>query len=167
MHLTPHLTVDELRQRYTAATSSAEARRYHARWLIAHGHTAQATAELVGLSDTWVRTLVQRYIQAGPTGLRAGRAHNRGHAPLLPPDQQQALFQALQAPPLDGGSWTGRTVAAWITRQTGIPTQPQRGGEDLRRLGCSTHAPRPRHVEAATAAEQATWKKRFSSAATR
>ncbi len=167
IHLAPHLTAEELGQFYKAATSSAAARRYHALWLIAQGHTAKATAALVGLSDKWVRTLVQRYNQAGPSGLGHGRAHNPGRAPLLTPDKQQALFQALQAPPHEGGIWTGRKVAAWIKRQTGITTHPQRGWEYMRRLGFSTQAPRPRHAEAATAEEQATWKKTFASTSLR
>ena len=158
--------MDELGQRYKAATRSAEARRYHALWLIAQGHTAKVTAGLIGLSDKWVRTLVQRYNQAGPAGLRDGRADNPGRAPLLTPDQQLTLFQALQAPPEEGGLWTGRKVAAWIKRETGITTHPQRGWEYLRRLGFSTQAPRPRHVEAATPEAQASWKKTFTSAST-
>ncbi len=165
IHLAPHLTVDELGQRYKAATSGVQARRYHARWLIAQGHTATA-AGLIGLSDKWVRTLVQRYNHAGPAGLQDGRADTPGHAPLLTPDQQQSLFQALQAPPLEGGIWTGRKVAAWIKRETGITTHPQRGWEYIRRLGFSTQVPRPRHLEAATPEEQATWKQTFSSALT-
>ncbi len=164
IHLVSHLTVDELGQRYKTAQSSAEARRYHVLWLIAQGHTAKAAAELIGLSDKWVRTLVQRYNETGPAGLRDGRADNPGHAPLLSPDQQHALFQVLQAPPFEGGIWTGRKVAAWIKRETGITTHPQRGWEYMRRLGFSPQVPRPRHSEAATAEEQATWKKTFSSA---
>ncbi len=150
IHLALHLTMDELGQRYKAAQSSAEARRYHALWLIAQGHTAKAAAGLIGLSDKWVRTLVKRYNETGPAGLRDGRATNPGPAPLLRPDQQHALFQALQAPPDEGGIWTGQKVAAWMQRETGITTDPQRGWAYMRRLGFSAQAPRPRQIEAAT-----------------
>lgn len=52
------------------------------------GQTAKAAAALVGLSDKWVRTLVQRYNQDGLAGLADRRADNPGKAPLLDPVQQ-------------------------------------------------------------------------------
>jgi len=159
IQLAPHLTVDELSERYKTAATVADGRRYHALWLIAQGHTAKAAAALTGLSDKWVRTLVQRYNGAGPAGLRDTRADNPGAAPLLSTELQQTLFQALQRPPPDGGLWTGRKVAAWITRQTGIATHPQRGWEYLRRLGYRVQTPRPRHARAATPEQQTAWKK--------
>lgn len=163
IHLTPHLTVDELGQRYKTAETAAEARRYHALWLIAQGHTAKDAAALIGLSSKWVGILVQRYNQHGPAGLRDTRADNPGAAPLLSPELQQTLFQALQAPPSEGGIWTGRKVAAWIKRQTGITTHPQRGWEYMRRLGFSTQTPRPRNAQAASDEQQSAWKKNSAS----
>ncbi len=157
--LAPHLSLDEVGQRYMTAETVAEARRYHALWLIAQGHTAKDAAALIGLSSKWVGILVQRYNQHGPAGLRDTRADNPGAAPLLSPELQQTLFQALQAPPAEGGIWTGRKVAAWIKRTTGITTHPQRGWEYMRRLGFTTQAPRPRHAQAASAEQQTTWKK--------
>ena len=151
-------------QRYKTAATVAEARRYHALWLIAQGHTAKDAAALIGLSSKWVRTLVQRYNQDGPPGLRDTRADNPGAAPLLSPELQQTLFAALQAPPLEGGRWTGRKVAAWIKRQTGITTYPQRGWEYMRRLGFSVQTPRPRHAQAASPEQQTAWKKSSTSA---
>jgi transposase len=162
--LVPHLTVDELGERYKTAARAGDARRYHAVWLIAQGHTAKAAAALIGLSDKWVRTLVQRYNAAGPSGLRDARADNPGAAPLLGPAHQQALFQALQTPPPEGGVWTGPKVATWIMRQTGITTHPQRGWAYMRRLGFSVQSPRPRHVQAATPVQQTSWKKSSRSA---
>ena len=158
-HLVPHLTVDELAQHYKAAASAADARRFHALWLIAQGQTATHAASGVGFSDKWVRTLVARYNQAGLAGLRDTRADNPGASPLLSPELQHALFLALQAPPEEGGIWTGGKVAAWIKRQTGISTNPRRGWEYMRRLGFSTQTPRPRHAQAASPEEQTAWKK--------
>ncbi len=164
IQLAPHLTVDELGHRYKTAATVADGRRYHAVWLIAQGHTAKAAAALVGLSAKWVRTLVQRYNAAGPAGLRDTRADNPGAAPLLSAELQQTLFQALQAPPCEGGVWTGRKVAAWIKRQTGITTHPQRGWAYLRRLGFSVQTPRPHHAQAASPEQQTAWKKSSTSA---
>ncbi len=162
--LAPHLSVEELGQCYKHATTPAVARRYHALWLIGQGQTAQAAAALVGLSDKWVRALVHRYNQLGVAGLTDRRTQHRGRAPLLAPDQQHALAQALQTPPAEGGSWTGGKVAAWIARITGRPTHPQRGWDYLRRLDYSPQRPRPRHAEAASAEDQASWQKNSSSA---
>jgi transposase len=159
IHLAPHFTIDELVQHYKAAASSADARRFQALWLIAQGHTAKHAASIVGLSDRWVRTLVLRYNQDGLAGLRDTRSDNPGAAPLLSPQLQDALFQALQAPPEEGGIWSGPKVAAWIKRQTGITTNPQRGWEYMRRLGFTTQAPRPRHAQAASPEQQTAWKK--------
>ena len=159
IQLAPHLTVDELAQHYKVAASAADARRFQALWLIAQRHTAIHAASIVGLSDKWVRTLVLRYNQHGPAGLRDTRADNPGAVPLLSPELQQTLFQALQTSPAEGGIWTGRKVAAWIKRQTGISTHPQRGWEYMRRLGFSSQTPRPRHAQAASPEQQTTWKK--------
>jgi transposase len=161
--LSPHLSVEELGQRYKQAPTPAAARRYQAVWLIAQDHTAKAAAALVGLSDKWVRALVQRYNALGEAGLTDRRSQHPGQTPLLTPDQHQALAQALQAPPAEGGIWTGRKVAAWMTRTTGRPTHHQRGWDYLRRLGYSRQQPRPRHAQAASAEEQVEWQKNSSS----
>ena len=164
IQLAPHLSVEELGQRYKQATTPAAARRYQALWLIGQGQTAKAAAALVGLSDKWVRALVHRYNQAGDAGLTDRRTQHPGQPPLLSADQQHALAQALQAPPVEGGVWTGRKVAAWIERTTGRPAHHQRGWDYLRRLGYTPQRPRPRHAEAASAADQAAWQKNSSSA---
>lgn len=166
IYLAPHLTTEELQQRYKVAPRAADARRYHALWLISQGQTAQAAAQIVGLSEKWVRTLVQRYNAAGPVGLCDHRTDNPGQAPLLNPAQRTALAQALATAPPEGGLWTGRKVAAWIERETGISTYPQRGWVYLRRLGLTPQTPRPRHAQAATEAEQTAWKKNSSSGST-
>ncbi len=155
--------MEELRQRYKTAATPADARRYHALWLISQGYTATAAAALVGLSDKWVRAVVHRYNQAGPAGVVDRRATNPGKAPLLNPMQQQALVAALQEPPVEGGVWTGRKVAAWIERRTGMTTHPQRGWEYMQRLGFTVQSPRPRHAPAASVDEQRRWKKTSSS----
>jgi transposase len=165
IELAPHLSVEELRQRYKQAATPAAARRYQALWLVAQGHTAKAAAALVGLSDNWVRALVHRSKQRGLAGLTDRRTQHPGRAPLLTPDQQHAFAQALHTPPAEGGLWTGRKAAAWIERTTGRLTSPQRGWDDLRRLGYTPQRPRPQHAEAASAAEQAAWQKNSTSAA--
>ncbi len=153
--LEPHLTVDELDQRYKTTADAPTARRWQALWLIAQGATAKAATAVVGLRSAWVRLLVQRSNQHGPTALPDHRHTNPGKAPRLAPAQQQPLATLLAGPAPDGGRWTGPKVAAWITEQTSQPTRPQLGWDYLRRLGF----PRPRHTQVATPEEQARWKK--------
>ncbi len=62
-------------------------------------------------------------------------------------------------PPRDGGLWTGPKVAAWMGARLGQKVWPQRGWDYLRRLEHSLQVPRPRHAEAASAEEQALYKK--------
>ena len=157
-----HLSPDELRHRYKTASTPAEARRYHALWLVSQGSTAASAAALVGLSDKWVRLLIQRYNQHGPTGLTDRRTANPGKPPLLTPTQQHTLAALLDGPAPDGGIWTGAKVAAWIQEQIGRATYPQQGWVYLRRLGFTPQQPRPRHADAASAEEQAAWKKNSS-----
>jgi hypothetical protein len=47
----------------------------------------------------------------------------------------------------------------WIAAHAGVATNPQRGVVCRRRLGRTPQVPRPCHVHAATAAEQAAFRK--------
>jgi transposase len=157
--LVPHCTTAELAARYKATPDAATARRWHLIWLISRGATRDAAADTVGVSSRWASTLIARYNAAGAAGLDDGRRTNPGHAPLLDAAQTAALAAALRAPPADGGLWTGRKVAGWMASHAGVVTNPQRGVVYLRRLGETPQVPRPCHVHAATAAEQAAFRK--------
>lgn len=65
--------------------------------------------------------LVWRYNTRGAAGLRDERHQNPGHPPLLHPEQEAELEQALEGPAPDGGLWTSPKVAAWISERTGRP----------------------------------------------
>lgn len=158
-HLAPHLTVDELEARYKAASSAADARRFHALWLIAQGHTAVAAAALVGLRWRWVSVLVQRYNQHGPDGLQDRRHANPGQPPLLSAEHLLALDAALQTAPADGGQWSGPHVAAWVQQHLAITISSHVGWLYLRRLGYTLQQPRPQSAQAANPQEQQRWKK--------
>jgi transposase len=78
--------------------------------------------------------------------------------PLLSPEQQEELDQALDQPPTDGSLWNGPKVAAWMTGRLGREVDPRRGWDYLQRLGRSSRVPRPQHEESSEA-EQAAFKK--------
>ncbi len=128
-------------------------------WFISSGKTRDEAVALVGVSARWASTLIARYNARGVAGLADGRHTNPGHAPLLDETQAAARARALAAPPADGGLWTGRKVAEWMATHAGVATNPQRGIVYLRRLGRTPQVPRPPHVHAATAAEQAAFRK--------
>ena len=84
LQLEPHLTRDELEQRYWTAKEPHERSWWQILWLLAKGHTAAEVAETTGYSRFWMGQLVRRYTTSGPAG-RRNRQHTSSWlaAPLL------------------------------------------------------------------------------------
>jgi transposase len=151
----PHLTLDELEQRYRRSGDPVARSQWQIVWLLAGGASTTAVARSTGYSVNWVREIARRYREDGPAGIGDRRHGNPGAAPLLAATQQEALRRALGGPTPDGGLWTGRSVAAWMSAALGRPVSPQRGWEWLRRLGYTPQRPRPRETRADPAAQEA------------
>lgn len=166
IHLASHLSTDELEQRYRQARDATERGWWQMLWLIARGHTAKEVAASTGYSAYWVGQLVRRYNTDGPTGMVNRRHAAHGVPTLLSSAQLEELRQALAGPPPEGEQWTGRTVANWMAQRLGRRVPRQRGWAYLRRVGARLRAPRPRHV-AANAAEQEAFKRGFAASAER
>jgi transposase len=143
--LEPHLTPEELKQRYLTTKDLSERNHFHVLWLISQGETQARTAELVCLSDRWVQELVKRYNAAGPEAMRDRRHDHPGPARTLSTEGEQVLKEALEARPADGGLWTSKKVAAWVRGYTGKGACTVSGWRTLRRLGYRAQRPRPRH----------------------
>lgn len=160
IHLAPHLTTDELEQRYRQAREPHERSWWQILWLLARGQTAGAVAESTGYSRYWIGQLAKRYNTEGPAGM-VNRQHTSAHRmpTLLTSAQLEELRVALAGPAPNGERWSGRVVAEWMAARLGRPVAPQRGWDYLQRLGARLRQPRPRHV-AASVAEQAAFKKR-------
>ena len=155
-----HLPLAELEARYRAARDVTEARHYQAIWLLAQGRTFLEVAEVLAFVPRWVEQLAARYNAFGPEALGDQRRRNGRTATLLTEDVLSALAKRVQAPPEEGGLWTGPKVAAWMARHLGLAAvHPQRGWEALQRIGWSIQAPRPRHVRAATPEQRADFKR--------
>lgn len=129
------LTADELRERYRKASEAVERTHWHILWLIKEGHTPEEVAQQVGYTARWVRTIVGRYNCQGVQGINNHRLGLPGAKPLLSPEQQKELSEALQERPDDGGLWSGPKVALWIQDKIGRPVDPRRGWDYLQRLG--------------------------------
>lgn len=128
-------------------------------WLLLSGEPARRVAQVSGFSERWVAKLIGRWNAEGFAGLGDRRRANSGAAPLLDAEGLAALEAALEASPSDGGLWSGRKVAAWMSAYLGRPVSPKRGLDYLHRLGFSLQRPRPRHAKAAGPEEQETFKK--------
>jgi transposase len=155
LHIPPHLTLDELEQRYRRATDAVARSQWQMVWLLSGGMPTAEVARVTGYSVNWVREIARRYREEGPAGIGDRRHTNPGAAPLLDADQQARLRAALAGPAPDGGIWTCRSVAAWIGAVIGRPVDPARGWEWMRRLGFTPQRPRPRETRADPEAQAA------------
>ena len=156
----PHLTTQDLEQRYRAARDPVERSHYQIIWLLSTGKTTSEVLAATGYSRGWAQALARRYNRGGPAALGDQRRHNPGGAAraLLGEAGQQELRVALAGEAPDDGLWTGRKVAEWIAQRVGRAIGPQRGWEYLRRLDYRPKVPRPTHAEA-DQAEQAAFPK--------
>jgi transposase len=162
--LVGHLSAQELGRRYRAARDPVERGHLQVVWLLRQGRGGREVARVMGYCERWVAEIVRRYSEGGPEGLADRRRGNAGAKPLLDAAQRQALAEALQGAPPQGGLWSGPKVAAWISATTGRKARPQRGWDYLRKLGFTLKRPRPRHAKA-DAAAQAAFKKGAAGAA--
>jgi transposase len=154
----PHHSTEELERRYKAADNGIERGHLQIIWLLSQGRSAKFVAEVTGDTPTWVSKILWRYNDHGLAGLGDGRLDNPGAAPLLDQGQLEELRAVVSEPPPDGGLWTGRKVACWITGQIGRTVSPQRGVKYLRRLDLTRQLPRPANPKTSLY-EQAQFKK--------
>lgn len=89
------------------------------------------------------------------------RRHTTSHRapPALNLAQQEELRQTLAAAVARRERWTGSDVAAWISERISRPVAYSLGYAYLQRLKHSQQLPRPQHVQADVAAQDA-FKKR-------
>ncbi len=158
----PHLPPEEIARRSRACRLGREKTHWQVLWLLTRPQqplTPAQAAQQVGLTPSWVRTVLKRWNAEGPAGLVDRRARTNGGRPKLSAEQQAALFEALQGRPDDGGLWTGPKVAAFVRDRWGVVVRPKTGGRRLRQLGLTPQVPRPRHPKALSPAEQQVWKR--------
>jgi transposase len=158
--LKPHLTTDELYRCYRACRPPQEKLRWRALYLISHGEYANHAARRVGRSSGWITALARRYNERGVKAVPDARgAVAPGRRPRVDSAAAQALDLALRSEPTDGGLWTAPKVARWIAERTGTSVNQSTAWRVMRRLGFTLQVPRPHHRRAATAEEQAAFKK--------
>jgi transposase len=158
LRMTPHLSLDELAQRYRRTRDPVARSHWQIVWLLSSGTPTVEVARVSGYSVNWVREIARRYREDGPGGIGDRRHGNPGAAPMLDAVQQAQLRLALAGPAPHGDLWTCRSVASWMSQTLGRPVSEQRGWEWMRRLGFTPQQPRPRETRA-DAEAQAAFKK--------
>jgi len=143
----PHLSIEELEERYRRCKNVVEKSHWQVVWLKAQNFSTGEVARIVGFNTDWIRRVTHRYNERGPESLKDGRAQN-SRPPLLSAEDQKALLAALSTPAPDGGLWNSVKVAKWISDRIGRQVRFQRGWVYLRRLNWRLQVPRPRHIEA-------------------
>jgi transposase len=146
---------EELRQRYLDCRDAAEARRWHALWLVKEGRSGVETAALLGVSDWAVCAWVAKYNADPERGLSDHRDRNHGRK-LLSAAQEAELARLLEtARAPDGGLWTGPKVAQMLGAWLGRRVNDQQAWRTMVRLGFRPKHPRPRHPKADAEAQEA------------
>jgi transposase len=155
-----HLSLAELQAGYRTSEDAKLARHYQVIWLLAQGRSCAEVAQLTSLARRWVEQLLVRYNQFGPSSLGDRRRGNGTKPTVLTPAVLDVVRERLKRPPEDGGVWTAKKVAAVMAAELGFErVAEQRGWEALRAIGWTIQRPRPRHARAASAEEQAEFKK--------
>lgn len=163
--LAAYFSVEELEQRYRQAHEGIERSHWQIIWLLAQEHPAKEVAELTGYSAYWIGQLAQRYNAEGAEALRNHRHQSRPspQALLSDPEGLADLRAALAGPAPQHDVWNSRTVATWLSARAGRSVSEQTALTYLHRVGWTPQTPqtpRPRHIHAAEAADQETFKKR-------
>jgi transposase len=160
IELQPHLTTEELFQRYRACRKPNEKARWRALYLISGGMLAAEAARRVGRTSGWVTQLTRRYNERGGEAVPDRQSDAKpGPPPSVDAAAAAELAAALRSEAPDGGLWTAPKVAAWIEGRTGRPVHETTAWRAMRRLGFTLQVPRPRHRRAASEREQARFKK--------
>jgi transposase len=156
--LVPHWDAPATLEAYRVERDAVRRSHLQVIWLLLSGEAATVVARVTGFSVRWIEKLVARWNAEGPAGL-GDRRRGNGAAPVLDGAGLAALAAALDEGPADGGLWSGRKVAAWMSIYLGRPVDPKLGLDYLHRLGFSRQWPRPRHAKAAGPEEQEAYKK--------
>lgn len=156
IQLRSDLRSDELEQRYRAAKEPHERSWWQILWLLSRGQKAAAIAESTGYSAYWIGQIAKRYNAEGAAGMRNRQyTHSHRAQPLLSAEHRAELAEAVRGPAPEGDHWVGRTVAAWMSQKLGRPISVQLGWVYLVKLEGKRRKPRPQHVQADPAAQEA------------
>lgn len=166
LRVKPHLTHEEISQRYRKCKNSIEKSRWQLIWLMTMPKKellVTEAAQSVGFCQNWARILVHRYNNEGPEEFIDKRKNNVGKKPFLDEKQQQTLKDMLtKKRPPDGGLWTGPKVAKWIERKTKKHITAVGAWKWIRKSGFTLQVPRPKNIQSANEKEVKEFKKNWA-----
>ena len=154
-----HCPAGEVAAAYRSERDAVRRSHLQVIWLLLDGMAAPEVSRVTGFCARWIEKLIHRWNADGLAGLGDRRRNNSGKAPLLDAEGLAALAEVLDGAPPDGGLWSGRKVAAWMSARLGRPVDAKLGLAYLHRLDYTRQRPRPQHAKAADAATQAAYKK--------
>src|SRR6476659_7266227 len=93
--LQPHLTLEQLETYYRKATDPVERSQWHIIWLLSQTRKVSEVVEMTAYSPGWIRELARRYNRNGPQALGDKRRDLPGVPPLLSPELQSELTEAV------------------------------------------------------------------------
>lgn len=112
IELKPHLTTEELRQRYRSCQKPQEKVRWHALYLISQGAVAADAARRVGRASSWITSLAHRYNRDGAAAIARKRSTTPSHRAKVDHKLGKELDKVLRSRAPDGGLWTAPKVSA-------------------------------------------------------
>ncbi len=151
----PHLKPEEVLEHYRKAREAIEACRWLTVFHALQGKKAREIAQMLHRSIRWVRLVLARYNREGPAALQDRRHQNPGQKPKLTPEETKTLLKLLEAPPPDGGLWTGPKLQAWVRAHLGKALSLNPIYRFLKEAGFSLKTPRPRHRRGDQEAQEA------------
>jgi transposase len=147
LQVKPHLSVEELEQRYGRAKGVTERNHYQIIWLMAQGKRSHEVAAVTGYHVERVRQIVRDYNKGGPAQVGDQRPGRGGRKRLLTAEQEAILQAEVEQAFTDGQPYTGVQVAQRMSEVLGRPVHPARGWTLLQRWQHRLKLPRRQHVK--------------------
>src|SRR3982751_2269398 len=102
IQLKPHLTTEELRQRYRSCQKPQEKVRWHALYLISKGAVAADVARRLGRASSWITSLTRRYNRDGAASVSRKPSTRPSHRAKVDAGVGKELAKALRTAAPDG-----------------------------------------------------------------
>src|SRR5258706_14546458 len=112
LKLAPHLTNEELEERYRREKDAVARSHWQILWLLSSGKRTPEVSAVTGYSVVWIRQIMHRYNARGKQSVGDGRHHNPGSGRLLSDEQEVEVRQALETATGAGESWNVRQEGA-------------------------------------------------------
>lgn len=150
LKLKPHLTTEQLYERYENESNKGIRKRWHMLWLMQQQNlSAKKAGELVGISQPRTSFWVRTYNTFGSESV-PGKRFGKTNAAKLSSHEQETLVQAFKHKVPDeigSGLWDGPKVVEFTDHFFGKCITRQTGWRLLRQAGYTPQTPHPHHIK--------------------